>query len=645
MNLRTRTILGLLAVPCAAAGCAGRAPGKIPEATPAAVAGVAGDCKRLAPAPLITRVGEARQGSTVALGKIGERTVALVADEDARAVVMIDVDRRAEIAKTPLSGAPSQLLVTADGRVLVALRDADKIAVLEPQAAAPAGPLASRCEVRTPTEPVALAATPDDETVMVTSGFTHALTGFAAATLEKRFEVDLPREPRAVVVSGDGKRAFVAHAVGGKMSVVDLERAFHPVKQVGLRSPNAEPRLTSCQGYALARFEGPGGRVLAPEVVVDPGDPEQRTDGYGDGNNPPERAAVAVLDEAHGEPIADSLDGVTEDDPTAPASDRTVDCLLPRAAAVDAASHTLLVACYGIDAVIAYDAVAPVPARAPMRRYSVASGPSGIAVDPKAGRAVVWSQFERVLGVLPVRGVDPLDELKAGGAKVERVALAPIQVSAEQYKRQIGRQLFHAVNDSRISADGRACASCHPDGRDDAITWATPDGPRRSVMLAGKLAGTAPFGWSGASQDVREHLGHTFERLKGTGLGGLEREALVAYIEGLAPPAAPRPPGDLVARGSAIFHSEEAACARCHRDDQAFTDGLRHDVGSKASADRTASFDTPTLRSVAAHAPYFHDGRYATLKDLLRATDTKMGATKHLTEADLDALEAYLRSL
>src|SRR4029078_6984900 len=104
-------------------------------------------------------------------------------------------------------------------------------------------PLANRCVVHTAAEPVALAATPDGGTVLVSHGWDHALSGFQAVAMEKRFDVDLPREPRAVVVSSDGKRAFVAHAVGGRMSVVDLERAFHPVKAVALRMPSAAPRV------------------------------------------------------------------------------------------------------------------------------------------------------------------------------------------------------------------------------------------------------------------------------------------------------------------------------------------------------------------------------------------------------------------
>src|SRR5262249_35412586 len=160
-------------------------------------------------------------------------------------------------------------------------------------------------------------------------------------------------------------------------------------------------------------------------------------------------------------------------------------------------------------------------------RYAVGGGPSGIAVDPGAGRAVVWSQFDRALSVLQVRGVDPMTELAAGAAPVERVTLPPVHKSAEAYQRAIGRQLFHAVNDPRVSPEGRAGASCHPDGRDDALTWATPDGPRRTVMLAGKIAGTAPYGWNGAAHDLREHVGHTFERLRGSGLTSLELDALL----------------------------------------------------------------------------------------------------------------------
>ena len=46
------------------------------------------------------------------------------------------------------------------------------------------------------------------------------------------------------------------------------------------------------------------------------------------------------------------------------------------------------------------------------------------------------------------------------------------------------------------------------------------------------------------------------------------------------------------------------------------TDGLRHDVKSRAAKDNHAEFDTPSLRFIARSAPFFHDGRYASLDEL-----------------------------
>ena len=59
----------------------------------------------------------------------------------------------------------------------------------------------------------------------------------------------------------------------------------------------------------------------------------------------------------------------------------------------------------------------------------------------------------------------------------------------------------------------------------------------------------------------------------------------------------------------------------------------------------TPRFDTPGLGFLEGRAPYFHDGRYQTLRQLLLASDGKMGHTAQLSNADLNALEAYLRTL
>lgn len=223
------------------------------------------------------------------------------------------------------------------------------------------------------------------------------------------------------------------------------------------------------------------------------------------------------------------------------------------------------------------------------------------------------------------------------------MAFAPIPMNLEL---AMGRAIFHASGDSRISSDGRACASCHPDGRDDAITWATPDGPRRSIMLAGRVKATSPYSWAGNANTIQAHLGSTLKRLRGSGLKPSELDALVAYVTSLPPPPSHPSNGDRkkLERGREIFGSMEAACTTCHSG-STLTDGTQHDVLSGREVDEQKAFNTPSLRFVGGTGPYFHDGRYASLGDLLRQTSGAMGKTSHLSAADFEALETYVESL
>ena len=64
-----------------------------------------------------------------------------------------------------------------------------------------------------------------------------------------------------------------------------------------------------------------------------------------------------------------------------------------------------------------------------------------------------------------------------------------------------------------------------------------------------------------------------------------------------------------------------------------------------AAAGPTEGFDTPSLRYVAGTAPYFHDGRYKTLDDVLTAPDHAMGQSTRMSRQDRAALVAYLETL
>lgn len=611
-------------------------------------------------ARVVAPLGSERQSSAVALARQGKRTLAYVVDADDSTLRTIDVDARRELATTRLGGVPSHALVTSDGRVLVTLRDRSQIAVLEPDSD-PSRPLKTSCTTSAPSEPIAMALTPDDRSLLVTSGWARSLARYDAASLTLKSRTSLAREPRAVVVSNDGKRAFVSHVVGGRVSVVPLDGGSTGVRHIGLGdTPNRRRSLLfgflgsnmsgakntriGCQGYALAKSVDPAGRILAPQVLVDPGDPSEQTSGYGNGFDAAEVASIAVIDEAEEAALETSLDASAVTARTLPSSAPRAPCLLPRAAATDAKSGNLLVACLGIDSVVEYDAASADPRRAERRRFPVAAGPVGLAIDAPGRRAVVFSQFERSVGIIDLKPAPiPKPGQLAHGA-VSQLSLSRGPGIATRGDVALGRRLFHATSDTRISSDGRACASCHPDGREDSLTWATPGGPRQTPMLAGRLAHTAPYGWDGKGSDVETHLTHTFQRLGGTGLDRHEVDALLAFVASMpAPPPLDGADDVRVERGKRLFLAKETGCAGCHG--AAGSDGKRHDVASKTASDSEAPFDTPSLRFIAGTAPYFHDGRYATLEELLRAADGKMGHTAHLSDDDLGALVAYLRTL
>ena len=620
-----------------------------------------------------------RAGSTVALATQGGKTLAFTADEDDGAVQVFDVESGKAVGSTLLDGRPSTLMFLADGRLVVLLRDKSKVQVMQPSSTP--GQLETLCSVDVASEPVGIAASPNDETLFVTSGWGRALTALDAKALNKAYEVPLAREPRSIVVTDDGAYAYVSHAVGARASKVDLRA--RTVQEVSLHAgdpsrvsqmaelreeikaadPSNNPSdvdnlkaslraledaQPSCQGFALAKSVDPVGRIFAPQVLVDTGDPSERRGGYGNDESETEVSDIAVIDERGGEALPASLERRADSDPARDPNGNLVprsECLLPRAAAFMASRKSLLVSCFGIDQVIEYDAVAGSPARAERNRWNVAAGPNGIAVDPDKNRAVVWSQFERTLDVLELGSGELVDDQGRSPVEVRRVALPANPGKALSMQAALGRLLFHSVGDPRISRDGRACASCHPDGRDDSLVWATPEGPRRSIMLAGRLGSTAPYAWSGDHADLKAHLATTFDRLNGTGgLKGYELDALVAYIQTLPPPPSAAMPHDArIDRGAELFASPEVGCSACHKG-PAGTDGDRHDVHSRGESDAVGSFDTPSLRFVGGTGPYFHDGRYRTLHDVLASNNDQMGRTKQLSPQDLDALEAYLRT-
>jgi len=587
-----------------------------------------GSCASLRPSTL--RAVHAGRGERVVLAKRDQVSLAFVANEDDGAIHTIDVDKRREIAVTQLPGSPSALNLLADGRLVVALRDRNELLVMEAGEES-SSKFETRCRLNVASEPVGLASvlTNSGEKLVVTSGYGHALGIIETKQFGIERWVDLPRDPRAVVIA-NGK-AYVSHIVSAKVSVVDVDSGntnkidLLSNKEIkGPKATNDADIVFGNQVYALAMNEN--GRLFAPMVSVDPGEPKI-TGGYGS-TEIPVKPFVGMIDLVASKQIRIPIPSVFT------FASNSLECTLPRAAA--ATGDRLFVTCLGSDELVELDGRARNAAQFMLRRTQVARGPLGLAIDDN--QAIVMSQFDRVVNILD------LDDRKSAP---HLIALSrPEGAIDEKFER--GRQIFHDNFDPRVSRDGRACVNCHPDGREDGFTWSTPDGPRQTISLAGRLSNVGPFGWFGDHVDVRNHLKHTISRLGGQGFDTQEQadlEALVTYISHMKAPVAAKKEAsaELVAEGHALFHATKQGCGDCHA--EGGTDKRRHDVGTGNNIEARLSFDTPSLLSIAGSAPYYHDGRYKTLDDLLSKADDKMGHAKHLNAKERAAMVAYMESL
>jgi len=210
-------------------------------------------------------------------------------------------------------------------------------------------------------------------------------------------------------------------------------------------------------------------------------------------------------------------------------------------------------------------------------------------------------------------------------------------------KWDAGHNMFHRSPNLTFPTSV-ACASCHPEGRDDGHTWNfDPTGLRRTQSIGGGVLETAPLHWDGDLADMDAMMGEVFQRrMGGQPQGPRQVLAFARWIDALPviPPSASGD-ADSVARGEALFHDKNVACATCHSGER-LTNDENKDVGTGKA------FQVPSLVGVAHRGPYMHNGCAATLHDRFDPAcggGDKHGHTSQLTPEQIDDLVAYLEQL
>lgn len=539
---------------------------------------------------------------------------ALVIDADSGNLIRTDKAGK-PVAQVAIGGNAGLLAYDPVGKLAyVADRAGNRVAVV-----AVGDALTVKRSLATPVEPYGIALSPDRTTVLVTTIADRTLVAFDAASGKERWRTALGREPRGLAVSPDGTRALVAYLSTGTVDQIDLLET-HAAEHVALATQASRGTpATFARGSFSVLFMGEHEAVLPfqRETPVQASDGGERTGSYGGGFDPPVTHQLAFL----GFERAGTTQAVAQ-----------IAEHQPRAMAWDGAHDALYVAGMGNDTLLQLKNASQLSIAAggtAMLATKTACGPDGLAVAAD-GSVLVWCSFSRSVAHVEFGAT----------AKVE--AGPALVASTLSDKQHDGLVLFHQAS-KQVSQNGAmACATCHPDGRADGLSWRIDKRELQTPLLDGRLVGTHPFKWDGGDPTLRDSLSSTMRRLGGMGLSPVQTDALASYLEALPAPKSPTRDATMVARGKQLFDSAELGCASCHGG-KAYTDREKHKLASATLPEA----DTPSLIGLAASAPYFHDGSAVTLEALLRDRGAVHGMAESakLSDTQVADLTAYLESL
>jgi DNA-binding beta-propeller fold protein YncE len=540
---------------------------------------------------------------------------AYVAAPERDQVIVVDLDRLEIRATIELEEGdePGRLVQDRTGNVHVALRSGGAVATID------GSQLVDRRDVCAAPRGIAYDRTTDQLHVACATGelVTMGLTGAPTRTLR------LDRDLRDVIVAGD--ELYVSRFRAAELMRVDATGAV-----VDRKVPPTVPKIT------FDEFGGETPTFARPGVAY-------RAVGLRDGRTVMvhQRATQAALStQPGGYGGGECFEGPVE---------VTVSIFDPEATEVGAT-----------------------------RRISMASIPVDLAVSPDGDEVAIALAGSRTVRVVPITSLpmqeqdqDPCGFGAAGEVEIfgeqpwwgfpTSVAYKQDGDLVIQYDNAVvvrdplgftndvvelegtrhldpGRRRFHEPTFA-----GLACASCHPEGRDDSMVWTFDSlGDRRTQNISGHLADRAPYHWGGDMHD----LGMLFNevligRMGGSPLTQEEADSLRAFLFDLPTLPAPTSLDEAsVARGKALFDDPVLGCARCHSG-ALYTDNTMQDVGTGGE------FKVPSLVGVGWRAPFIHTGCAPTLRD--RFTEECggrfHGSVDALDDTQMDDLIAFLESL
>lgn len=557
-------------------------------------------------------------------------------------------------------------------------------------------------EIRTGAEPFGVAATKDR--VYVSASVSGEVIEYDAQSHARLRAWSIDGEPRGLTLHESGKTLLVAQTYGGQFASIDLDSG--ELRMIELPEAKGFDFETGAEFSFSRRITGDptyspdGTQVAIPALYVDnhstifdpndepdtgaappPGEDDARVPpggpggGYQDRMNP--TVVVAPVDE-NGQPVIEEAVAVSAQsfevfEDVGGFNARQVNAY-PVAVSISK-NGIMLVSLKGADAVVALDLDSEGFAQRnagdaapgfidpggrgfmflPNVAVSAGAGPDGLAIFDD-GRAYVHALFDNTIEHIDMTAIEarlrntggstePVGPGEAPEVPEQLTTLSKYQVESNRFPAHIerGRRLFFSTKNRQMSADGAgvSCATCHFNGRTDGLTWTFGRGLRQTPSLAGDVSLAEPVGWQGDRPTVAEDAMMTSQGLMG-GDGLTEQDALdiAAFVNSTRDVDNPFTDDiSAIARGKAVFERPDVACVSCHS-------GPAYTNNAVVPMFELEAAKVRPLTGIAMTAPYFHDGSAPTLRDVLeRSRDGSMGNTSALSDAEMDDLVTYLKSL
>ena len=554
-------------------------------------------------------------------------------NRDSGTVTIVDLQTLAKLYEVPVGHKPEGVsFVGQTHELAVAVYADDKIVLIN----ADDGTSTGQTDVFD--EPYGVVSTPDGQRLYVTLDYPGRIVEIAAGDRQVVRELAVGSFTRGIALESERPRAYVTEYYTATVKAVDL-----------------------ASGAVVDEWPGASSDNLARQIVLNPRRPKAYV--------PHMRSKIQAV---HGEGSIFPYVGVMDTNGSDAARRKRIPMDAFRGALVTANpwevavapdGRTLYVVFAGTDDMFVAAVVDDDYRELEYRQYlRIGSNPRAVRVSPDGSRFYVYNALDFNVVAYDAQSLQVVGEV--------RVTDNPLGAEV-----LLGKKLFYSALQPMVGRRWISCSRCHPDVEPDGRTWHNPEGLRNTQSLAG-MAWTHPIHWS-ADRDEVQDFEHTIRGplMQGQGLiRGVVKTSLGEPNKGLShqldalavysnshrftlSPHAKSGLSEAAERGRTLFLSDEVGCAKCHSG-PIYTDSqprepskyVMHDVGTcgdDPSEKLGPAFDTPTLLGVYRTAPYLHDGKAATLQDVLTIYNKgdRHGRTSHLSAAEVSDLVEFLKAL